>query len=178
MLQISIESSEFYDQETEEFIKVDPIVLHLEHSLYSIAKWESKWEKSYLNTKEKTQEEIIDYIRCMTLDENVDSSVYMGLKNHHFEQIKQYIESKMTATFFSGKDKPSRKIITAEIIYYQMTALNIPFECEHWHFNRLLTLIRVCAEYQQPPKKMSRRQINSRNSALNAARRSQLNSTG
>lgn len=177
MLQISINTSEWFDAETEEFITVAPTTLCLEHSLYSIAKWESKWEKPYLNTKEKTKDELVDYVRCMTIND-VDSSVYMTLTNQHFEQIKNYIEAKMTATFFSDDNKPSRKIITAEVIYYQMTALNIPFECEHWHFNRLLTLIRVCASYQQPPKKMSKRQMASRNSAINAARRRQHNSKG
>ena len=181
MLQITIPlTEEQWDEEKEEFISAEEITLQLEHSLISISKWESKWCKSFLSSNEKTYEETIDYIKCMTLSRNVNPDVYARLTNINIEQINDYISAPMTATYFSDdKNKGrSREQITSELIYYWMIALNIPVEFEKWHLNRLLTLIRVCNVKNQPPKKMSKRDIMSRNAALNAQRRAQLNTKG
>ena len=181
MLQITIPlTEEQWDEEKEEFISAEEITLQLEHSLISISKWESKWCKSFLSSNEKTYEETIDYIKCMTLSRNVNPDVYARLTNTNIEQINDYISAPMTATYFSDdKNKGrSREQITSELIYYWMIALNIPVEFEKWHLNRLLTLIRVCNVKNQPPKKMSKRDIMSRNAALNAQRRAQLNTKG
>lgn len=181
MLQITIPlTEEQWDEENEEFISAEEITLQLEHSLISISKWESKWCKSFLSSNEKTYEETIDYIKCMTLSRNVNPDVYARLTNTNIEQINDYISAPMTATYFSDdKNKGrSREQITSELIYYWMIALNIPVEFEKWHLNRLLTLIRVCNVKNQPPKKMSKRDIMSRNAALNAQRRAQLNTKG
>lgn len=182
MLRISIPlTQEGWDEEKEEFVPAKVQVLHLEHSLVSLSKWESKWCKSFLSKRDLTYEETIDYIRCMTLTQNVDPEVYEHLTNENVEDVKKYIEAPMTATFFSEEktSKSSREIITAELIYYWMISLNIPVElCQKWHLNRLLTLIRVCNIKNSPPKKRSRKEILSRNAALNAARRQQLNSKG
>ena len=153
--------------------------LQMEHSLVSISKWESKWCKSYFSTKDKTTEEVIDYIRCMTITQNVKNEIYNNLTNDNIETVSKYIVSPMSATFFNDIDNsPSKEIITSEIIYYWMIALNIPFECQKWHLNKLMTLIRVCDIKNQPPKKRSQKEIMSRNAALNAARRKRLNSKG
>lgn len=180
MLQIVIPSSEQYDEEKQEFVYIKEYTLQLEHSLVSISKWESKWCKSFLSSKDKSYEETLDYIKCMTLTQNLDSQVFNNLSNENIDQINKYIEAPMTATFFSKDEslKSNREIVTSEIIYYQMIALNIPFECQKWHLNRLLALIRVCNIKNQPPKKRSRREIMSRNAALNASRRNQLNTKG
>lgn len=173
-------SPEGWDEEKQEFVQPEEQVLELEHSLISLSKWESKWCKSFLDNKGLTDEETIDYIKCMTLTENVDNEVYSKLTNENITQINGYILAPMTATTFSNDKggKKGREIITAELIYYWMIALNIPFECQYWHINRLLTLIRVCNIKNQPPKKMSRREIMNRNTTLNAQRRAQLNTTG
>ena len=173
-------ASEGWDEEKQEFVAAESVTLELEHSLVSLSKWESKWCKSFLSKQEKTPEETIDYIKCMTVTENVDPSVYDHLTNENVKQINSYIEAPMTATYFSEKESKggSREVITAELVYYWMIALQIPFECQHWHLNRLLTLVRVCNIKNQPPKKMSKRDIMSRNASLNAARRQQLNSRG
>ena len=180
MLRITIPEFELWDESRLEFIPVKEQTLQLEHSLVSLSKWESKWGKPFLTKQEKTFEETVDYIKCMTLTQNVRSEVYSGLTNANMNEINRYIELPMTATrFFEEKNgRPSREQITAEIIYYWMIAFNIPFECQKWHLNRLLTLIRVCSIKNQPPKKHSRREIMKRNAALNAARRKQLNSKG
>ena len=180
MLQITIPATEQWDELNQEFIKTDSCTLQLEHSLVSLSKWESKWCKSFLSRKDKTQEEVLDYIRCMTLTQNVKPEVYNCLTQSNVDAINKYIESPMTATYFSDRDnrKHSRETITSELIYYWMITLNIPFECQKWHINRLLTLVRVCNIKNQPPKKMSKRDLMSRNAALNAARRKQLNSNG
>lgn len=181
MLHITIPAGEEYDPIENLFIPVKEQSLTLEHSLVSISKWESKWNKPFLSKTPKTYAETIDYIRCMTLTQNVDPSVYYRLTNENIEEINKYIDAPMTATTF-GKEqesnKHSREIITAEIIYYWMVALQIPFECQKWHFNRLMTLIRVCNIKNSPPKKMSKRDLMKRNHSLNAARRSALKSNG
>ena len=179
MLQITIPATETWDESKQEFNHTKERTLQLEHSLVSLSKWEAKWCKPFLSKKDKTYEETIDYIRCMTITQNVDSDIYYCLSNENLEQINDYINSPMTATFFSNANSsPTREIITSEIIYYWMIALNIPFECKKWHLNRLLTLIRVCEIKNTPPKKRSPQEIMSQNAALNAARRAELNSKG
>ena len=170
---------ELWDERTQQFIPAKVQTLKLEHSLVSLSKWESKWKKPFLSKKEKTIEETLDYIKCMTLTQNVDPDIYNHMSMNNIEAINSYIESPMTATTFSEERKSGgREVVTAELIYYWMIALNIPFECQRWHLNRLLTLIKVCSIKNQPPKKMSKRDIMTRNAALNAARRQQLNSKG
>lgn len=180
MLQITIPAVELWDERKQEFVTTKEQTLQLEHSLVSLSKWESKWCKAFLTKQEKTFEETLDYIKCMTITQNVDPEVYNRLTNENIEEINKYIEAPMTATYFSDDKtaKSSREQITAELIYYWMIALNIPFECQKWHLNRLLTLIKVCNIKNQPPKKRSRKEIMSRNAALNAARRKQLNTRG
>ena len=182
MLQLTIQlSPEGWDESKEEFVEARSQVLQLEHSLVSLSKWESKYCKPFLSSAEKTDEEILDYIQYMTLTPDVDPEVYACLSRENFKQIDAYINAPMTATTFSdnGKNsKRSREIITAELIYYWMIALNIPFECQYWHLNRLLTLVRVCNIKNAPPQKRSKRDIASSYAALNAARRKQFNSKG
>ena len=180
MLQITIPALEQYDEINEEFITTKEQTLCLEHSLVSLSKWESKWGKPFLSKEVKTFEETVDYVRCMTITQNVNPNVYKNMTNGNIEEVNKYIEAPMTATWFAEdrNGKGNRETITSELIYYWMISLNIPFECQKWHLNRLLTLIRVCNVKNQPPKKMSKRDIMSRNAALNAARRKQLNSRG
>ena len=180
MLQITIPGREYYDEVKEEFVNTKEQTLQLEHSLVSLSKWESKWCKVFLSKQEKTNEETLDYIKCMTLTQNVNPEIYKYLTEENIEQINSYIEAPMTATYFSKDEKggQSREQITSELIYYWMISLNIPFECQKWHLNRLLTLIRVCNIKNQPPKKMSKSALMSRNAKLNAARRKQLHTKG
>lgn len=181
MLQVVVPMSpEGWDDEKQEFVEPKTVVLELEHSLVSVSKWESKWKKAFLSKKEKTNEEIFDYIKCMTLTPNVDPEVYSHLTAANFKAIQEYIDDSMTATYFSEEKggKRSNEVVTAELVYYWMIALTIPFECQYWHLNKLLTLVRVCNIKNQPPKKTSKSEIMKRNAALNEARRKQLNSRG
>ena len=180
MLEITIPETEGWDENAECFVSYKEQTLQLEHSLVSISKWESKWCKSFFAKDGKTTEETLDYIKCMTITPHVDPNVYQRITKSNVEEINKYIEAPMTATTFSkdSNSRPNRERITSELIYYWMIALNIPFECQKWHINRLLTLIRVCNIKNQPPKKMSRQAIMRRNASLHAARRSQLNSRG
>ncbi|MBQ8829687.1 MAG: hypothetical protein IJ022_06310 [Burkholderiaceae bacterium] len=180
MLRITIPAIEKWDERKQEFISTKEQTLQLEHSLVSLSKWESKWCKPFLAKKDMTNEEAIDYIRCMTLTQNVNPEIYDNIPNDVIEQVSSYINAPMTATWFA-EDKGGRsnsETVTSELIYYWMIALNIPFKCEKWHLNRLLTLIRVCNIKNTPPKKMSKRALMSRNAALNASRRQQFNSKG
>lgn len=180
MLRITIPETEYYDERTQTFISTKQQSLTLEHSLVSISKWESKWEKPFLSKDKKTVEETIDYIRCMTLTQNVDPNVYMGITNDIVQQVSKYIEAPMTATWFNEDNKRggSREVITSEVIYYWMIALNIPSEYQKWHLNRLLTLVRVCNAKNNPPKKMSKKDVFAQNRALNAARKKSMNTKG
>ena len=182
MLQITIPASEQWDEKKEEFVTTKEQTLKLEHSLSPLSKWESKSCKPFLSNKEKSHEEILDYIKCMTLTKNVDPEVYNVLTNENIKEINDYIMAPMTATTFSEngvRKKVNNEIFTSEVIYYAMTAYNIPFEnCEKWHLNRLITLIRVCGIKNEPSKKMSKRSIMSQNAALNAARRKKFNTKG
>lgn len=190
MLIINTEKKEFFDEDKQEFIEVPEYTLHLEHSLVSISKWESKYEKPFLSEKEqRTKDETLYYIKCMTFEQNIPDEVFLNLSVENQNQINAYIEKKMTATWFSDSPKDSKKpirkingqIITAEIIYYWMIELNIPVEFQKWHINRLLTLIKVCNEKhkeQSGDNKMSREQVMARNKMLNAQRRAKMKSRG
>lgn len=179
MLKIIIPAFEQFDELKSEFVNSKEQTLQLEHSLVSLSKWESKWCKPFLSKEDKTIEETVDYMKCMTLTQNVSNHVYDGVTIENIRQVSAYIEAPMTATVFSDtKNSINRDVVTAEIIYYWMIALNIPYECQKWHLNRLLTLINVCNIKNQPPKKMSQREIMARNSSLNAARKQALNTRG
>ena len=180
MLQITIPAAELWDEQNEEFVYSKEQTLQLEHSLVSLSKWESKWLKPFLSKVDMTDEEIKDYIRCMTITQNVDPSVYDYLTEENYNEIKEYIQAPMTSTTFSDDKagRASRKIITAEVIYAWMISLQIPIEFQKWHLNRLITQIRACSALNQPAKKMSKREIMSQNAALNAARKKQLNTKG
>ncbi|MBQ8134778.1 MAG: hypothetical protein IJ192_10305 [Clostridia bacterium] len=180
MLRITIPDKELWDEIKEEFVYKKGQTIQLEHSLVSLSKWESKYCRPFLSKQDKTYEETVDYIKFMTMTQNVDPEVYENLTDKNIEEIKKYIEAPMTATHFSEDKNPkiSREPTTAELIYYWMVALNIPFECQKWHLNRLLTLIRVCNIKNQPPKKRSTKDIMRRNSAMNAARRKQYKTRG
>ena len=179
MLKITVPGLELYDEEKNEFINYKDQTLQLEHSLVSISKWEAKWHKPFLSDEDKTLEEIIDYIKCMTITQNVKSDVYDRLTSDNIQRINDYIQDPMTATTFSDDKKTGKKeIVTSEVIYYWMVTYNIPMECQKWHLNRLLTLVKVCTIKNSPPKKMSNSEIISRNKALNAARRKKMNTKG
>lgn len=181
MLRIVIPASqELWDEKNECFLSGKEQVLQLEHSLLSVSKWESKWNKAFLGKKEKTTEETIDYVRCMTLTQNVDPLAYDRLTSENIKKIVEYIEAPMTATYFHNDKVMGRNLetVTSELIYYWMISLNIPFECQKWHLNRLFALIRVCSMKNSPPKKMSQAEIMRRNRALNEARKAQLHTKG
>lgn len=184
MLEIEVPGGpESWDEVSECFIIPDSTTLKLEHSLVSISKWESRWHKPFLTTQgNMTDEETIHYIKCMTLTQNVADEVFERAARSHIciNKIAEYINNPMTATTFREEKgaKSSREIVTSELIYYWMFESGIPIECQKWHLNRLLTVIRVCSVKRQPPKKRSKRDIMSSNAALNAARRAQLNTKG
>lgn len=185
MLKINIAGKEVFNEQTNEFISIKPCTLCLEHSLVSLSKWESKWHKPFLSTGQdsKTSEELRDYIKCMTITQNIDSNVYLALTAAEIKQINEYIGDSMSATTFnnSRKDVTSKKeIYTSELIYYWMVAYQIPFKCETWHLNRLLTLIRICSIKNSGGKdnKMSTASTMEENRRLNEARRKARNSKG
>lgn len=179
MKQIFIKEKELWDEKNRRFIVVKPQTITLEHSLVSISKWESKWHVPFFSKEPKTTEMTLDYIRAMTITQNVNPNVYECLTTEDFREINAYIDDPQTATTINEKNgRASREIITSELVYFWMVQNGIPFECQKWPFNRLLTLIRICQIKSQPEKKMSQQEIYSRNRALNAARKSKLNTRG
>lgn len=179
MLQITIPAmNDLWDERNQQFLSIKETTIQLEHSLLSISKWESKWNKSFINTKDKTEDELIDYIKCMTITKNVDPNIYVCLTAENIQEIVNYINAPMTATTIRDTGKSNHEIVTSELIYYWMISLNIPVKFEKWHLNRLITLIRVCSIKNQPAKKMSRGEIMQRNAALNTARKKRWNTKG
>ncbi len=180
MLHITVPASELWDEKHNEFVYIKEQHLALEHSLVSLSKWESKWHKPFLSPKKKTVEENIDYVRCMTLTQNVDPNVYFSLTNENIAAINDYIESPMTATVIKERRKGNTngQLLTSELIYYYMIEHGIPVEFQKWHLNRLMTLIRICDIKSRKPKKMSASEAARERAALNAARRNKYKTRG
>lgn len=190
MLELKIEAKEGWDASRNEFVSTKPTTICLEHSLVSLSKWEAKYKKPYLSSADKTKEEILYYVKCMTITQNVDQNIYNLLGEKELKIINEYISDQMTATWFNDKKpegaapvRQNKQTITSELIYYWMISYQIPFECQRWHLNRLLTLIRICniEDAKQNGKhggKMSKRDILSQNRALNAARKQKYNTRG
>jgi len=183
MLTITVPPVELWNEETELFSTLKAETIQLEHSLISISKWESKWKKPFLDSdKDRSAEQTLDYIRCMTVTPHVNPTVYSRLSKDDLKTILDYINDPMTATWFQNdnkqKGKNNSEKVTSELIYYWMVTLQIPFECQKWHLNRLLTLIQVCNVKNSKPEKLSKKEFASKRAALNAARRKHLSSRG
>lgn len=175
---IHIEKQEMWDETKEEFVYTESGDLFIEHSLYSINLWEEKYHKPFMVKDNKTNAELLDYIRMMTLN-SVDDSIYSKLSKETIEEINAYMEDPMTATTFSKEEekefsKRMNRFVTAELIYYWMTAENIPFECDRWHINKLLTLIKVCSIENKPEdkknKKLTQADLTARRAEMEARR--------
>lgn len=181
MLVLTLNKQEFFNEQTQEFFTLPEETIHLEHTLVSLSKWESHFEKPFIGDEGLSQEETIYYVQCMS-ETTLPDSLLKRLDSSHVVEINKYLEKSHTATWFSDRSKKKQnrnsKKITSELIYYWMIALNIPIECETWNLNRLMTLIKVCNIESQPPKKMSRATAAARARELNKARREQLGTSG
>lgn len=186
MLTITIQKKRLWDSKNEVFVNTKEQILSLEHSLVSLSKWEAKWHIPFISEEKKTHEQTVDYVKSMTLTQNVDDITYDMLTKENLEEINCYIDNKMTATWFAEpigpKPRPTKKVTTSELIYYWMISLEIPFECQKWHLNRLLTLIKVCEVKSKSANTNSnnknKKEMLSRNAELNAARRKQMGTSG
>jgi len=183
MLTITIPDKKYFNENTNEFFVLKGRTITMQHSLYSIRKWESKWHTYYLDNKNLTTEQIIDYFRMMTITRDVDPRIYMNLSAENIQEISKYIHDPMTATTFKDlksrqRSRGRREITTSEIVYYWMIINDIPFECEKWHLNQLMTLIRVCSDAKVPEQKMTEKEIFEYNKSLNERNRAKFHSKG
>lgn len=180
MLRIIIKGDETYDEEQNLFESFDDTVIEMEHSLLSVSKWESKHQKPFLSSTDKTTEEIMDYLKAMVVTPNVDFDVLYKCSQENIDDIQRYIDSSQSATTFGmmPERRSPGETITSELIYYWMVTFNIPFECENWHLNRLFALIRICNIKNSKPRRMSRNELAQRNRELNDRRRAELGTSG
>jgi hypothetical protein len=181
MLTIKVGATEVFDEGTDTFRFEGGVELQLEHSLVSLSKWESEFEKPFLGDSEKTADEALAYIRCMVVGENPPGDFLEELSSENMNEINAYINKKMTATWFSDatpQTKRNTETVTAELIYYWMSVFQIEWEAQYWHLNRLFTLIRIANVKQDKPKKMTRAEIAQRQRELNAKRRAEWGTKG
>lgn len=180
MLTITVPLSESFDEETSEFVVTTSFDLEFEHSLVTLSKWESVYEKPFLSKDEKSVEETFFYIHdCMLQTKNPPGEILQKLSQKHYDEIKAYMVAKRGAEWFRDEKRPGvHQTITSKVIYAWMVNLRIPFEAQHWHLNELLTLVRVCNEQKTPPRKMSRTDAMRQQASLNAQRRQQLGTRG
>lgn len=180
MLKITVLGEEHWDEDNDEFVYPESFELELEHSLVALSKWESKFEKPFLDDTEKSSDEALYYVYCMILTPDVSEDVLQSLSNENLIEVNDYIQAKMTATWFKQArlESKSSEVITAELIYYWMNMFQIPMACENWHLNRLFTLIKIHNHKASPPKKMSRQELAAQRRDLNAQRKAQLGSRG
>lgn len=182
MLVITLPAVEYFDETSNQFNKAEEVVLRLEHSLASLSKWEETFEKAFLGKQEKTNEEMYTYIRFMNDTEDIPRDVTSRLTSDDLDAINRYINAKKSAVWFPEEggegNVPSRETITSELIYYWMIALQIPFECQHWHLNRLFSLIKVCNKKNAPAKKMSAGELAAKRRKLNDERRAKYGTSG
>lgn len=179
MLEINVPDGELWIESKQQFVQVKGRTLRLEHSLIAISKWESRYHKAFLGRSEKTPEEILEYIKCMTITPNVDPNIYLILTSENLDEINKYLADPLTATWFCEEEtKPNNETVTSELIYYWMISFNIPVEFERWPIQRLMTLIRVCSIKNKPPKKVSQQATMNKYRELNAARRAKYHSKG
>ena len=178
-MDVVIPRSEYWDAEREEFIYTKGQVIKIEHSLLSISKWESKWKKPFLDPNHTlTEEEMLSYIQCMTITQNVDKIAYRFIPNSEMRKIVDYIQDNLTAHKLIEKKGGAKKAIESERIYFWMSAYGIPFSCEKWHLSRLFALLDIAAEENKPKKNMTISDIYRENAKLNAARRKALGTKG
>ena len=180
MITLKIAPGQHWDSENEVFVNTPETVVHLEHSLRAVSKWESKYCKPFLGRKEWTAGQMLDYIRCMCRDEGVDPAVFLSLSKEQIEAVQKYIDLPMTATWFSNQSKSNSRgsVVTSEVVYFWMSSYGIDWQAQDWHLNRLMTLIQVASEKSKPPKKVPKHQAAARQHALNAARRQRYHTGG
>lgn len=179
MLTVTVPSQELFNEATQKFIRTSEATLQLEHSLLSVSKWEQTWHKPFLSGKSLSIEEQLDYIRCMTINKDVDPNVYLYLPNSVLTQIAEYIDNPMSAiTFNTTGNGHHRERIYSETIYFWMISFGIPFECQKWHLNRLLSLIKLCNDKNTPPKQMSEREALANMNRINEEQKKKFNTKG
>lgn len=184
-LTVVIPAEDRWDPKTKKFVTLtNDYELTLEHSLLSISKWEQKWHKPFLDDRSnKTYEETCDYIRCMTITQHIPSEVYNHIPDDVINQVNQYIDDPATASWFNESNSNNKgigkdgSIVTNEIVYYWMIELGIPESYQKWHFNHLMTLIKVIdikRGENDPKNKMSQNEVLMQQARLNKQRRAAL----
>lgn len=178
-ISIYVQGTELWDSNSQMFCSSKPQTLILEHSLISISKWESKYHKMFLETKDKTGVELLDYIKCMTINGNVPDMTYYALSEKNLRDILDYMDDSMTASSVFDPPRKSRsEPVSSELIYYWMIQYGIPFECEKWHINRLLMLIKICTRKNASMTKADKAAMDQRRAAINAQRKAKMKSRG
>jgi hypothetical protein len=176
---------EYYDSVNNEFVSREPFQgakIELEHSLYAISKWESKWKIPYISKEPKTEDQVKDYIKCMIITENIPDDAIDYLTDENYVAINNYLKNDCSATKINMNRQEGKSRykggMTSDELYCSMVVAQIPFECQYWNLNRLLILLELVGNKNTPPKKMSKGDLMRRNSKLNAARKAKHHTRG
>lgn len=180
MLELKIALEESYDESTNRFVITEAKAIKLEYSLLALSKWESKWETHFINNKNLSQQQYMDFIQCMVVDGDFNIE---ELKQEHFDVIEAYINRPSTATKVIAKQKKGNKkmsYMTSEVYYAMMSQANVPYECDKWNINRLTKVLEVISSFTNGEEKQ-KRNVDAQllqNAELNAARRAKYNTKG
>lgn len=172
MLLINFKKYEVFDETKEVFITVEEKKnRHFENSLKAIAKWESKYTKSFFKDEDKNNDEILDYLSMMCEEEDISSIDFIN-NPEAIELLLEYVNKKHSATTFSSNlNENNSQIVTTELIYGYMSLGKIPYEAENWNIERLLNLVRVIGELNKPKEEMSRKDTMELHRKINQQRR-------
>lgn len=158
-LYIEVDALSLFDDENQRFIDRPKQKVEFRYTLKNLDEWESKHKKRFLDNKDLTDDELLDFIKIMCTDKNFD---FNRLDVDQYNRIIEYVYKDVPSATVLPKSKKKSKagqrqsVFTSEILYAHMAINGIPFEWENRNLNKLMLLINTVNSLQSPPEKMSK----------------------